>query len=55
MSQNVILIGQVIFSGLASGVAVLNDNELELGAVVLEMGTKTSLSIFAKGNFYFLR
>ena len=47
-------IGQVIFSGLASGIAVLNDNELDLGAVVLEIGsTKTSLSIFAKGNFLF--
>ena len=47
-------IGQVVFSGLASGIAVLNDNELDLGAVVLEIGaTKTSLSIFSKGNFLF--
>ena len=47
-------VGQVIFSGLASGIAVLNDNELDLGAVVLEIGaTKTSLSIFSKGNFLF--
>ncbi len=47
-------IGQVVFSGLASGIAVLNDNELDLGAIVLEIGaTKTSLSIFAKGNFLF--
>ena len=47
-------IGQVIFSGLASGIAVLNDNEINLGAVVLEIGaTKTSLSIFSKGNFLF--
>ena len=47
-------VGQVVFSGLASGIAVLNDNELDLGAVVLEIGaTKTSLSIFSKGNFLF--
>ena len=47
-------IGQVVFSGLASGISVLNDNELDLGAVVLEIGaTKTSLSIFSKGNFLF--
>ncbi len=47
-------INQVIFAGLASGVAVLNDHELALGAVVLEIGaTTTSLSIFAKGNLLF--
>ena len=46
--------GQVVFSGPASGIAVLNDNELDMGAVVLEIGaTKTSLSIFSKGNFLF--
>ena len=40
--------------GLASGISVLNDNELTLGSVVLEIGaTTTSLSIFAKGNFLF--
>ena len=47
-------IGQVIFSGLASGVAVLNDNEIDLGSAVLEIGaTTTSLSIFSKGNFLY--
>ena len=47
-------INKVIYSGLASGVAVLNDNELTLGAVVLEIGAKnTSLSIFAKDNLLF--
>jgi len=47
-------INQVIFAGLASGVAVLNDHELALGAVVLEIGaTTTSLSIFVKGNLLF--
>tara|TARA_B100000029_G_scaffold508892_1_gene596813 strand:- start:317 stop:1561 length:1245 start_codon:yes stop_codon:yes gene_type:complete len=47
-------IDQVIFSGLASGIAVLNDNELTLGSVVVEIGaTNTSLSIFSKGNFLF--
>ena len=45
-------INKVIYSGPVSGVAVLNDNELTLGAVVLEIGAKnTSLSIFAKDNF----
>ena len=47
-------IGQLVFSGLASGVAVLNDNELMLGSVVIEIGsTTTSLSIFSNGNFLF--
>ena len=47
-------IDQVVFSGLASGIAVLNDNELTLGSVVVELGaTTTSLSIFSKGNFLF--
>ncbi len=47
-------IGQIVFSGFASGIAVLNDNELDLGCAVLEIGASTtSLSIFAKGNFLF--
>ncbi|MBF96854.1 MAG: Cell division protein FtsA [Alphaproteobacteria bacterium MarineAlpha9_Bin4] len=47
-------IDQVIFSGLASGVAVLNENEISLGSVVLDLGaTTTSLSIFSNGNLLF--
>ena len=47
-------IDQVIFSGLASGISVLNDKEITIGSAVLEIGaTTTSLSIFAKGNFLF--
>lgn len=47
-------VNKVTVASIAAGHAVLNENELELGAVVLDMGSRTtSLAIFLENNFIF--
>ena len=47
-------INQIISSSLVVGRAVLNEEELNLGSVVVDMGAKTtSLAIFSKNNLVF--
>ena len=47
-------VNKIIVSSTAAGYAVLNENELILGAAVVDMGSKTtSLAIFSDNNFIF--
>ena len=45
---------RIVFSNYASGLAVLNENELELGSVIVDMGARTtSIGMFSKNNFIY--
>ena len=47
-------IHRIVFSSYAAGFAVLNENELELGSVVVDMGARTtSIGMFMKNNFIY--
>ena len=47
-------VNKIIISSTAAGYAVLNENELSLGSVIVDMGSKTtSLSMFSENNFIF--
>ena len=47
-------IHRIVFSNYASGYSVLNENELELGAILVDIGAKTtSIGMFKKNNFIF--
>ncbi len=45
---------RIVFSNYAAGFAVLNENELELGSVIVDMGARTtSIGMFIKNNFIY--
>lgn len=47
-------IHRIVFSNYASGFAVLNEHELELGSVVVDMGARTtSIGMFVKNNYIY--
>ena len=47
-------IHRIVFSNNAAGFAVLNENELELGSIVVDIGARTtSIGMFIKNNFIF--
>lgn len=47
-------IHRIVFSNYAAGFAVLNENELELGSVIVEIGARTtSIGMFMKNNFIY--
>ena len=47
-------IHRIVFSNYAAGYSILNENELELGAVLVDIGAKTtSIGMFKKNNFIF--
>ena len=47
-------INKVINAGLASGLAILNDNEIFIGSAVVDMGARTtSLNLFSNNNLIF--
>ena len=47
-------IHRILFSNNAAGFAVLNENELELGSMVVDIGARTtSIGMFIKNNFIF--
>ena len=47
-------IHRIVFSNYAAGYSVLNENELELGAILVDIGAKTtSIGIFKKNNLIF--
>ena len=47
-------IHRIVFSNYAAGFSVLNENELELGSIVVDIGARTtSIGMFIKNNFIF--
>ncbi|RPH06493.1 MAG: cell division protein FtsA [Alphaproteobacteria bacterium TMED194] len=47
-------IHRIVFSNNAAGFAVLNENELELGSIVVDIGARTtSIGMFIKNNFIY--
>jgi cell division protein FtsA len=47
-------IHRIVFANYAAGFSVLNDNELDLGAVVVDMGARTtSIGMFIKNNLIY--
>ncbi len=47
-------INRIVFSNNAAGLSVLNENELELGSIVVDIGARTtSIGMFIKNNFIF--
>jgi cell division protein FtsA len=47
-------VSRVVFSGYAAGYAVLNENELKLGSVIVDMGARTtSIGMFSNKNFIY--
>ena len=47
-------IHRIVFSNNAAGFSVLNENELELGSIVVDIGARTtSIGMFIKNNFIF--
>ena len=47
-------VDRIVFSNYAAGIATLNENELDLGSVVMDMGARiTTLGIFSNKNFIF--
>ena len=47
-------IHRIVFSNNAAGFAVLNENELELGSIVVDIGARTtSIGMFIKNKFIF--
>ena len=47
-------IHRIVFSNYAAGFSVLNENELELGSIIVDIGARTtSIGMFMKNNFIF--
>ena len=47
-------IHRIVFSNYAAGYSVLNENELDLGAILVDIGARTtSIGMFKKNNFIF--
>ena len=47
-------IHRIVFSNYAAGFSVLNENELELGSIIVDIGARTtSIGMFIKNNFIF--
>ena len=47
-------VSRVVFSSYAAGFAVLNENELQLGAVIVDLGARTtSIGIFSNKSFIY--
>ena len=47
-------VNRVVFSSYAAGYAVLNENELQLGAVIVDMGARTtSIGMFSNKSFIY--
>ncbi len=47
-------IHRIVFSNNAAGFSILNENELELGSIVVDIGARTtSIGMFIKNNFIF--
>ena len=47
-------IHRIVFSNYAAGFSVLNENELELGSIIVDIGARTtSIGMFKKNNYIF--